>query len=307
MTILSILNDIIIIVFDLCVFYMMVSLKRNSRFVNFCVQGGCLLIVAAYFITSYVYKIPTAIASFVCMSVPSFLLFWSVSKHKDARFVLTFFFVDTITFYVAAVARYIGILIPVFYGEVVMLCVSSVICTVIIVVGRNTFSRYHELLEIVGAGWNSLAAASGVIYLVSLVLMTFPKPMIYRQEYFPAYLAFIIAVLFCYNVFVQSIVKTKKIVEQKKMLEKTMEAYRIAYTDPLTNTQNRLPYIERLNDVQRNIAAYKAVTFMMFDVDNFKKLNDEKGHAAGDEALRNVATVLKSVFAEENVFRLGGG
>ena len=164
MTILSILNDIIIIVFDLCVFYMMVSLKRDSRFVNFCVQGGCLLIVAAYFITSYVYKIPTAIASFVCMSVPSFLLFWSVSKHKDARFVLTFFFVDTITFYVAAVARYIGILIPV-YGEVVMLCVSSVICTVIIVVGRNTFSRYHELLEIVGAGWNSLAAASGVIYL----------------------------------------------------------------------------------------------------------------------------------------------
>ena len=114
----------------------------------------------------------------------------------------TFFFVDTITFYVAAVARYIGILIPV-YGEVVMLCVSSVICTVIIVVGRNTFSRYHELLEIVGAGWNSLAAASGVIYLVSLVLMTFPKPMIYRQEYFPAYLAFIIAVLLCYNVFVQ--------------------------------------------------------------------------------------------------------
>ena len=145
-----------------------------------------------------------------------------------------------------------------------------------------------------------------MIYLVSLVLMTFPKPMIYRQEYFPAYLAFIIAVLFCYNVFVQSIVKTKKIVEQKKMLEKTMEAYRIAYTDPLTNTQNRLSYIERLNDVQRNIAAYKAVTFMMFDVDNFKKLNDEKGHAAGDEALRNVATVLKSVFAEENVFRLGG-
>ena len=232
-------------------------------------------------------------------------MFWSVSKHKDARFVLTFFFVDTITFYVAAVARYIGILIPV-YGEVVMLCVSSVICTVIIVVGRNTFSRYHELLEIVGAGWNSLAAASGVIYLVSLVLMTFPKPMIYRQEYFPAYLAFIIAVLFCYNVFVQSIVKTKTIVEQKKMLEKTMEAYRIAYTDPLTNTQNRLPYIERLNDVQRNIAAYKAVTFMMFDVDDFKKLNDEKGHAAGDEALRNVAAVLKSVFAEENVFRLGG-
>lgn len=305
MTILSILHDIIIIVFDLCVFYMMVSLKRNSRFVNICVQGGCLLIVAAYFITSYAYKIPTAIASFVCMSVPSFLLFWSVSKHKDARFVLTFFFVDTITFYVAAVARYIGMLIPV-YGEVVMLCVSSVICTVIIVAGRNTFSRYHELLEIVGAGWNSLAAASGVIYLVSLVLMTFPKPMIYRQEYFPAYLAFIIAVLFCYNVFVQSIVKTKKIVEQKEMLEKTMEAYRVAYTDPLTNTQNRLPYIERLNDVQRNIAAYKGVTFMMFDVDDFKKLNDEKGHAAGDEALRNVAAVLKSVFAEENVFRLGG-
>ena len=52
---------------------------------------------------------------------------------------------------------------------------------------------------------------------------------------------------------------TQKIVEQQKMLEKTMEAYRIAYTDPLTNTQNRLSYIERLNDVQRNIAAYKAV------------------------------------------------
>lgn len=78
--------------------------------------------------------------------------------------------------------------------------------------------------------------------------------------------------------------------------------------DPLTRTLSRrfLPSV-----LNREITMAKAhdmpLSVAMIDVDHFKKVNDQYGHAAGDVALSHVADVLlKSVRANDFVFRYGG-
>ena len=75
-------------------------------------------------------------------------------------------------------------------------------------------------------------------------------------------------------------------------------------TDPLTQCLNRRGFEERL---QSSLALGREVTLLVFDLDGFKRVNDEHGHAAGDELLRWVAGVLRATLrAEDVVGRLGG-
>lgn len=78
--------------------------------------------------------------------------------------------------------------------------------------------------------------------------------------------------------------------------------------DPLTRALSRRFLASVLN---REIALAKSqhmpLCVAMIDVDHFKSVNDERGHAAGDVALSHLADVLlKSVRANDFVFRYGG-
>ena len=88
--------------------------------------------------------------------------------------------------------------------------------------------------------------------------------------------------------------------------EKTV--YQLAYSDPLTELPNRRLFQDRLEHAihQSNRSdQYRALMFL--DMDNFKTLNDTKGHGMGDLLLVEVARRLKScVRASDTVARLGG-
>ncbi|MFI4940900.1 MAG: diguanylate cyclase domain-containing protein [Burkholderiales bacterium] len=82
----------------------------------------------------------------------------------------------------------------------------------------------------------------------------------------------------------------------------------LAFHDPLTNLPNRRLLLDRLGVALPASArhnTYGAILF--FDLDNFKALNDTKGHAFGDLLLTEVAKrLLSCVRAEDTVARLGG-
>jgi len=81
-----------------------------------------------------------------------------------------------------------------------------------------------------------------------------------------------------------------------------------AMTDSLTGLFNHRAFHERLRKALADASrAHEAVTVLMLDIDDFKRVNDIYGHGAGDEILRALAETLKdSVRASDAVYRLGG-
>jgi diguanylate cyclase (GGDEF)-like protein len=81
-----------------------------------------------------------------------------------------------------------------------------------------------------------------------------------------------------------------------------------AQTDPLTGLYNHRAFHERLRRALASASrAHDAVSILMLDIDDFKRVNDIFGHGAGDEILRSLAETLKdAVRASDVVYRLGG-
>jgi diguanylate cyclase (GGDEF)-like protein len=88
--------------------------------------------------------------------------------------------------------------------------------------------------------------------------------------------------------------------------EKTV--YQLAYSDTLTDLPNRRLFQDRLEHaiaLSNRTSQWRALMFL--DMDNFKILNDTKGHVMGDLLLIEVAKRLKAcVRASDTVARLGG-
>ena len=76
-----------------------------------------------------------------------------------------------------------------------------------------------------------------------------------------------------------------------------------AREDPLTGLSNRRHFAEKIEALRANQTPF-ALAFI--DLDRFKPLNDEYGHAVGDEALIAIADRLKSASAVDFAARLGG-
>lgn len=77
-----------------------------------------------------------------------------------------------------------------------------------------------------------------------------------------------------------------------------------AHYDVLTHLKNRSVFME---DIRQRIVSGEEFTVFMYDLDNFKRVNDTYGHNTGDEVLREVA--LRSLAVEDGHFtpyRLAG-
>jgi diguanylate cyclase (GGDEF)-like protein len=81
-----------------------------------------------------------------------------------------------------------------------------------------------------------------------------------------------------------------------------------ATVDGLTGAFNRRHFLELAdNEIARSCRYRNPVSVLMLDIDFFKKVNDQYGHAAGDEALRKVSAACKNSLREQDIFgRLGG-
>ncbi len=102
--------------------------------------------------------------------------------------------------------------------------------------------------------------------------------------------------------------RTRELKEKNEMLEK------LSNTDNLTSLYNR-HYLQSIIDteianVQRNFFEMKNDNYlvaMIIDIDFFKKVNDSYGHFAGDEVLKEVASLIEeSIRESDSLIRWGG-
>ena len=87
-----------------------------------------------------------------------------------------------------------------------------------------------------------------------------------------------------------------------------MYAESAARTDGLTGLCNRRAFEERLTDELARVARYRhPLSLVYLDIDDFKRVNDTGGHAAGDELLRIVSQELRrGTRRTDTVARIGG-
>lgn len=92
------------------------------------------------------------------------------------------------------------------------------------------------------------------------------------------------------------------LVDQNRRLRYLVDA------DPLTGVDSRRHFFQRAQfELGRARRRELPVSLVLFDIDNFKRINDERGHTAGDEALVAVAQrVRESLRGEDLVGRFGG-
>jgi len=86
------------------------------------------------------------------------------------------------------------------------------------------------------------------------------------------------------------------------------EIYRLAISDALTEVHNHrylMEFLER--EVSRSVRHHRPLALVLIDIDYFKTINDERGHLAGDYALRELAGIVKASVRKEELFARYGG
>ncbi len=112
-------------------------------------------------------------------------------------------------------------------------------------------------------------------------------------------LLIVIGVFFCI-VMVINIVGKIRSNEKKKELEDKAD------TDLLTGLSNKLATERKIKEYMGKHPDTQSMMFL-FDIDNFKKINDTMGHAFGDEVLRSLGKQIGAIFrASDIVGRVGG-
>ncbi len=104
----------------------------------------------------------------------------------------------------------------------------------------------------------------------------------------------------------------KKIVDTEKdarQMAKKMEYFQKAATkDGLTGLYNRSAFDIRINNALKMFSEQgEPVSLILFDVDNFKWINDTLGHIAGDKVLKIVADSLRDAFRKNDFIARYGG
>ncbi len=94
-------------------------------------------------------------------------------------------------------------------------------------------------------------------------------------------------------------------IDNSLLLERTEE---LATRDPLTGLLNRRAFSQKLAEaLQAGSSEGRSLTYVLIDVDDFKRINDTRGHAHGDAVLQHLAqTLTRSSRAGDIVGRYAG-
>ncbi|MEI2453530.1 diguanylate cyclase domain-containing protein [Lysobacter firmicutimachus] len=100
---------------------------------------------------------------------------------------------------------------------------------------------------------------------------------------------------------------TRRVETERALEASRQELERLARFDALTGLANRRQFEERMNLAVLGLNRGASLSLLYLDIDRFKQINDNLGHATGDEVLRSFAQrLLGCVRSGDLAARLGG-
>lgn len=95
----------------------------------------------------------------------------------------------------------------------------------------------------------------------------------------------------------------------RELQEKNEQLEKLSTIDDLSGIHNRRHFDQRLlAELRRGRRELSTLSLIIFDIDHFKKVNDNYGHIAGDEVIRSVSLVSSQQLhrPSDEIFRYGG-
>lgn len=105
-----------------------------------------------------------------------------------------------------------------------------------------------------------------------------------------------------------TLIRKKELISHFDLQKAHKELYTLSNTDPLTGAWNRRYTKSAINNLVRSFTGkYSQLNFIIFDLDNFKILNDTFGHDFGDRVLIVVSKlIMKAIGNQGYLMRIGG-
>ena len=114
------------------------------------------------------------------------------------------------------------------------------------------------------------------------------------------------------NVQVETVYVDKDVTNVESIISQIVEMqmaikHKKLYTDNLLGVRNRNAFESDMEVISPNRYKYNSICYITIDVNNLKIVNDQYGHTAGDELLKNCVNIIsKAVVDQGTVYRLGG-
>jgi diguanylate cyclase (GGDEF)-like protein len=159
-------------------------------------------------------------------------------------------------------------------------------------------------------GWVFAAYSLVSVVRIPVDLAVRPVTNIMRSDLYDTLVILTYEMLFIALTFALLLMRNRRLIEalENDIMERTgveQQLRSLSIHDALTGLYNRLFFEEEVARLERERRF--PVSILMADVDDLKDINDGKGHAAGDTALKHVAQVLTAAFRGGDVIaRIGG-
>jgi|GEM_PF-778307 len=148
---------------------------------------------------------------------------------------------------------------------------------------------------------------SALMYLIVIYLLWFPSgkqllTFAYTKEFcmrFPVVYGSFFVIGYSFELI--------RLAAYNAMVEMQKQLTSFAETDTLTQVPNRHWFNERLEKFYTGVPAENEGAMLLFDIDDFKAVNDLYGHRWGDEVLVQVAQAIRSQLRSDDMFCRWGG
>ncbi|MCU7944415.1 MAG: diguanylate cyclase [Candidatus Thiodiazotropha sp. (ex Cardiolucina cf. quadrata)] len=174
-------------------------------------------------------------------------------------------------------------------------------------VDKQSISKYVMSMKTPDGqyGGDIYTTYSAIGLLQKMGIPSAPKPEPEKPEK-PAIIPSIVPTTF----FITALITLHLGYQAKKFEFKTINKALIiqASTDALTGIFNRQSFEQKLkHEIEKSLRYKRPLTTIMFDIDNFKRINDKHGHITGDTVLKEISVLIKDALRDSDIFARWGG